>query len=81
MVDCAGSVFPGLLVDSLKFYSSFVESIAFPIASHSFLSKYWCQMVPSVFLSGLSIDENSRKKMDVTAAELVEEKALAYSCL
>lgn len=32
-------------------------------------------------VQGLSIDENSRNKMDVTAAELVEEKALAYSCL
>lgn len=30
---------------------------------------------------GLSIDEYSRKKLDVTAEELTEEKALAYSCL
>ncbi|KAF6154791.1 hypothetical protein GIB67_032403 [Kingdonia uniflora] len=31
--------------------------------------------------SGLSIDEFSRKKLDATAEELSEEKALAYSCL
>lgn len=30
---------------------------------------------------GLSIDDFSRKKMDATATELTEEKALAYSCL
>lgn len=30
---------------------------------------------------GLSIDELSRKKLDLTAQELSEEKALAYSCL
>lgn len=30
---------------------------------------------------GLSIDEFSRKKLDLTADELSEEKALAYSCL
>lgn len=30
---------------------------------------------------GLGIDEFSRKKLDATAAELSEEKALAYSCL
>jgi malate dehydrogenase len=29
----------------------------------------------------LPIDEFSRKKMDATAQELSEEKALAYSCL
>eukprot|EP00268_Persea_americana_P024803 TRINITY_DN241_c0_g1_i1.p1 TRINITY_DN241_c0_g1~~TRINITY_DN241_c0_g1_i1.p1 ORF type:complete len:275 (-),score=76.94 TRINITY_DN241_c0_g1_i1:1035-1775(-) len=32
-------------------------------------------------VQGLSIDEFSRKKLDATAAELSEEKALAYSCL
>ena len=32
-------------------------------------------------LTGLPIDEFSRKKMDATAQELSEEKALAYSCL
>lgn len=32
-------------------------------------------------VSGLSIDEFSRKKLDLTAEELTEEKALAYSCL
>ncbi|KAK1267069.1 Malate dehydrogenase, cytoplasmic [Acorus gramineus] len=34
-----------------------------------------------VSLPGLEIDEFSRKKMDATAEELTEEKALAYSCL
>ncbi|CAI5987704.1 unnamed protein product [Closterium sp. NIES-65] len=34
-----------------------------------------------VNLAGLSIDANSRAKMDATAAELVEEKELAYECL
>lgn len=32
-------------------------------------------------VQGLEIDANSRAKMDATAAELVEEKELAYSCL
>lgn len=32
-------------------------------------------------VQGLHIDEFSRKKLDATANELVEEKALAYSCL
>ncbi|KAI0520651.1 hypothetical protein KFK09_008129 [Dendrobium nobile] len=32
-------------------------------------------------VQGLSIDEFSRKKLDATAEELTEEKALAYSCL
>jgi malate dehydrogenase len=32
-------------------------------------------------VQGLSIDELSRKKLDLTAEELTEEKALAYSCL
>jgi len=32
-------------------------------------------------VQGLPIDEFSRKKMDATAQELAEEKALAYSCL
>jgi hypothetical protein len=31
--------------------------------------------------SGLSIDENSRKLMDATAAELAEEKTMALECL
>ncbi|KAG9137512.1 hypothetical protein Leryth_016810 [Lithospermum erythrorhizon] len=35
----------------------------------------WC------IVQGLPIDELSRKKMDLTAQELSEEKALAYSCL
>ncbi|XXG89646.1 hypothetical protein AAC387_Pa12g1599 [Persea americana] len=32
-------------------------------------------------VQGLQIDEFSRRKLDATAAELSEEKALAYSCL
>ena len=32
-------------------------------------------------VQGLSIDKFSRKKLDLTAEELSEEKALAYSCL
>ncbi|XP_077227207.1 malate dehydrogenase [Tasmannia lanceolata] len=32
-------------------------------------------------VQGLKIDEFSRKKLDLTAEELSEEKALAYSCL
>ncbi|KAE9619151.1 hypothetical protein Lal_00047894 [Lupinus albus] len=32
-------------------------------------------------VQGLAIDEFSRKKLDLTAEELSEEKALAYSCL
>lgn len=32
-------------------------------------------------VQGLSLDEFSRKKLDLTAEELTEEKALAYSCL
>jgi malate dehydrogenase len=32
-------------------------------------------------MTGLPIDEFSRKKMDATAHELSEEKTLAYSCL
>jgi hypothetical protein len=35
----------------------------------------------SFIFPGLSIDEFSRKKLDLTAEELSEEKALAYSCL
>nr|DAD36776.1 TPA_asm: hypothetical protein HUJ06_007417 [Nelumbo nucifera] len=31
--------------------------------------------------AGLQIDEFSRKKLDLTAEELSEEKSLAYSCL
>ncbi|XP_024358601.1 malate dehydrogenase, cytoplasmic [Physcomitrium patens] len=32
-------------------------------------------------VQGLSIDEKSRAKLDATADELVEEKALAYTCI
>ncbi|PSR92869.1 malate dehydrogenase [Actinidia chinensis var. chinensis] len=32
-------------------------------------------------VQGLAIDDLSRKKLDLTAEELTEEKALAYSCL
>lgn len=35
----------------------------------------------SITTAGLKIDEFSRAKMDATAKELIEEKALAYSCL
>ncbi len=31
--------------------------------------------------TGLSIDQFSREKLDATAAELVEEKEVAYSCI
>jgi hypothetical protein len=34
-----------------------------------------------VFCTGLSIDEFSREKLVATAAELVEEKEVAYSCI
>ncbi|KAF8392198.1 hypothetical protein HHK36_022540 [Tetracentron sinense] len=37
--------------------------------------------VQLMILAGLKIDEFSRKKLDLTAEELSEEKALAYSCL
>ncbi|KAA8527771.1 hypothetical protein F0562_035360 [Nyssa sinensis] len=40
-----------------------------------------CQKGEWTIVQGLSIDEFSRKKLDATAAELSEEKALAYSCL
>ncbi|XP_028077675.1 malate dehydrogenase 2, cytoplasmic-like [Camellia sinensis] len=33
------------------------------------------------YVSGLPIDDLSRKKLDLTAEELTEEKALAHSCL
>jgi len=32
-------------------------------------------------VQGLAIDDYSRTKLDATAAELVEEKGLAYSCI
>lgn len=34
-----------------------------------------------LYILGLSIDEFSRNKLDLTAKELSEEKDLAYSCL
>ncbi|CAH2046619.1 unnamed protein product, partial [Thlaspi arvense] len=40
-------------------------------------SDVWCCLL----FTGLPIDEVSRKKMDLTAEELKEEKDLAYSCL
>ncbi|XP_044487444.1 malate dehydrogenase [Mangifera indica] len=40
-----------------------------------------CQNGEWTVVQGLKIDEFSRKKLDDTAAELSEEKALAYSCL
>ncbi|RYQ91789.1 hypothetical protein Ahy_B09g097821 isoform A [Arachis hypogaea] len=41
----------------------------------------YCQNGEWKIVQGLSIDEFSRKKLDLTAEELSEEKALAYSCL
>ncbi|CAL9158912.1 unnamed protein product [Musa hybrid cultivar] len=40
-----------------------------------------CRAGEWTIVQGLSVDEFSRKKMDATAEELTEEKALAYSCL
>ncbi|KAH7573235.1 hypothetical protein JRO89_XS03G0096000 [Xanthoceras sorbifolium] len=40
-----------------------------------------CRNGEWTIVQGLSIDEFSRKKLDSTAEELTEEKALAYSCL
>ncbi|XP_023000524.1 malate dehydrogenase, cytoplasmic-like [Cucurbita maxima] len=40
-----------------------------------------CQNGEWSIVQGLSVDEFSRKKLDLTAEELTEEKALAYSCL
>ncbi|KAF8015863.1 hypothetical protein BT93_H1417 [Corymbia citriodora subsp. variegata] len=40
-----------------------------------------CRNGEWTIVQGLPIDEFSRKKMDATADELSEEKALAYSCL
>ncbi|KAK1400688.1 malate dehydrogenase [Heracleum sosnowskyi] len=40
-----------------------------------------CEKGEWSIVQGLKIDEFSRAKMDATAEELIEEKALAYSCL
>ncbi|KAL5701924.1 malate dehydrogenase [Ranunculus cassubicifolius] len=40
-----------------------------------------CESGEWKIVQGLSIDEFSRKKLDLTAEELSEEKELAYSCL
>nr|CAD1836177.1 unnamed protein product [Ananas comosus var. bracteatus] len=40
-----------------------------------------CRNGEWTIVQGLPIDEFSRQKMDATAQELAEEKALAYSCL
>ncbi|KAE8714633.1 malate dehydrogenase [Hibiscus syriacus] len=40
-----------------------------------------CKNGEWTIVQGLAIDEFSRKKLDLTGAELVEEKELAYSCL
>ncbi|CAL5395223.1 unnamed protein product [Camellia sinensis] len=40
-----------------------------------------CRNGEWTIVQGLPIDELSRKKLDLTAEELSEEKALAYSCL
>jgi malate dehydrogenase len=42
---------------------------------------YVSDVISLMFYTGLSIDEFSRKKLDLTAEELSEVKALAYSCL
>lgn len=47
-----------------------------------FLLWIFLTIFSSLFIGlGLHIDEFSRKKLDLTAEELSEEKALAYSCL
>ncbi|KAE8734143.1 malate dehydrogenase [Hibiscus syriacus] len=40
-----------------------------------------CKNGEWTIVQGLAIDEFSRKKLDLTGAELTEEKELAYSCL
>ncbi|XP_041007033.1 malate dehydrogenase [Juglans microcarpa x Juglans regia] len=40
-----------------------------------------CRNGEWTIVKGLSLDDFSRKKLDLTAEELTEEKALAYSCL
>lgn len=55
--------------EKLKPHKRWRSSINFCSSAHLFL------------VAGLKIDEFSRAKMDATANELVEEKALAYSCL
>ncbi|KAG8481031.1 hypothetical protein CXB51_025773 [Gossypium anomalum] len=40
-----------------------------------------CRNGEWTIVQGLAIDEFSRKKLDLTGAELTEEKELAYSCL
>ncbi|KAE8726333.1 malate dehydrogenase [Hibiscus syriacus] len=40
-----------------------------------------CKNGEWTIVQGLAIDEFSRKKLDLTGVELVEEKELAYSCL
>ncbi|MBA0599989.1 hypothetical protein Gorai_006188 [Gossypium raimondii] len=40
-----------------------------------------CRNGEWTIVQGLVIDEFSRKKLDLTGAELTEEKELAYSCL
>lgn len=65
---------------SLPLYEKFVVIQFISILKVSFMDDYNCFM-SSFCDSGLSIDEFSRKKLDLTADELSEEKALAYSCL
>ncbi|KAK9937348.1 hypothetical protein M0R45_014145 [Rubus argutus] len=40
-----------------------------------------CEKGEWKIVQGLNIDEFSRGKLDATAQELIEEKALAHSCL
>ena len=55
------------------------SAVLFPCVGN----KIQCHIKWNLFIAmaGLKIDEFSRGKMDATAKELMEEKALAYSCL
>lgn len=56
----------------------FIETKCYKKVRCSVIEMLWCVVLLS---TGLPIDEVSRKKMDLTAEELKEEKDLAYSCL
>lgn len=60
-----------------RFFTLFVFSLWFSW----WFSFFFFLLLIILYCSGLSIDELSRKKLDLTAEELTEEKALAYSCL
>lgn len=69
-----------VLLSSLPLYEKFVVFQFILILNFSFPGVL--QLFYGSFCDpGLSIDEFSRKKLDLTADELSEEKALAYSCL